>query len=654
MFDTPYFEGKFPPGHERDSQSSLKTKKLQKNPTSARDPFFGIIDQNAEGECITLSSRLTEGPSNRRADKRHTVVAVAELKKSRAAPASAEEEDASDNDGETTCSEGAEPPMPRASATTGSASTSLWTLKLTSTVKQRVSRLRHARRLFQDYNKGGDSGAPMRASQRAKIFLPESDVKSLKEVWKMYDEDDSGDLDSRECADVIADLGLKPRTRDEKMELAEIMEEFQGSDDHVDFTQLCAIVQRLRAKVQESQTKNLFTIFQKHDTDDSSALDKNEVLVILGELMLAPTVPEEEHAIIDLMAEVDADDSGELEFPEFVTLVTKVTERLQILRRQRELAIKEEYKLDNETFRQYRAEILKLKRLFDSFDKDDSGALDMEEVKEFIAEVGLMPANKRERDMVDSNCEEMEQLCDGDFNFKQVLLLTQKLRRTSIENSRGEMRRLFMSYDKDRSGELSFGEVSKVLGDMGLTPSNRQQQEEIARMMEEADDDGSMELTFEEFLRLQQMITEKLKAMQREYEKEQAFEMLFTEDQLADLRNAFDVLDQDGSGSLDVSEVRRALQLMGKKVTSDRLRELMSQIEGEGRETGELDFIGFMTLVRIIEGPPDPTQRKDKESEGGADSPKSRRRAVADRRTTASRGLAYAPKVDTVEFEVPR
>ena len=56
-----------------------------------------------------------------------------------------------------------------------------------------------------------------------------------------------------------------------------------------------------------------------------------------------------------------------------------------------------------------------------------------------------------------------------------------------------------------------------------------------------------------------------------------------------------------------MSEARRALQLMGKRITSDRLRELMFQITGY--DCAELDFVGFLNLVRLLEGQP-PEQGK--------------------------------------------
>merc|ERR550514_63652 len=99
--------------------------------------------------------------------------------------------------------------------------------------------------------------------------------------------------------------------------------------------------------------------------------------------------------------------------------------------------------------------------------------------------------------------------------------------------------------------------------------------------MEEVDEDGSMEINFEEFLLLFQRINEKLKAMQRENENAKALELNFTEHQLADLRYAFDALDSDGSGTLEVSEIRRALQLMGRKIDSDKLRAMIELVDDD-------------------------------------------------------------------------
>merc|ERR1719335_107551 len=98
---------------------------------------------------------------------------------------------------------------------------------------------------------------------------------------------------------------------------------------------------------------------------------------------------------------------------------------------------------------------------------------------------------------------------------------------------REEMKTIFDSYDRDCSGDLSMREVSKILLDIGLQPKNKEEQEEIQKMMEEVDEDGSMEINFEEFLLLFQRINEKLKAMQRENERARALELNFTEVQLA-------------------------------------------------------------------------------------------------------------------------
>merc|ERR1711904_695809 len=93
-----------------------------------------------------------------------------------------------------------------------------------------------------------------------------------------------------------------------------------------------------------------------------------------------------------------------------------------------------------------------------------------------------------------------------DINFPQCLVLIQKLRAALNFQKRDEMKTLFDSYDRDKSGDLSLQEVSRILIDLGLQPKTRDEQDEIQRMMEEVDEDGSMELNFNEFLVLFQRI----------------------------------------------------------------------------------------------------------------------------------------------------
>merc|ERR1711920_629506 len=59
-----------------------------------------------------------------------------------------------------------------------------------------------------------------RASELSqKLGMAESDIQGLYTIFNNYDFDDSGTLDCDEVRNVIADLGLQPKTREEKKEV---------------------------------------------------------------------------------------------------------------------------------------------------------------------------------------------------------------------------------------------------------------------------------------------------------------------------------------------------------------------------------------------------------------------------------------------------
>jgi hypothetical protein len=64
-----------------------------------------------------------------------------------------------------------------------------------------------------------------------------------------------------------------------------------------------------------------------------------------------------------------------------------------------------------------------------------------------------------------------------------------------------------------------------------------------------------------------------------------------TPEQLRKLREAFDAIDADSSGTLDRDEVRRAAWQLGRYVTGDDLDEAMSQMDLDSN--GEVDFAEF-------------------------------------------------------------
>lgn len=75
--------------------------------------------------------------------------------------------------------------------------------------------------------------------------------------------------------------------------------------------------------------------------------------------------------------------------------------------------------------------------------------------------------------------------------------------------------------------------------------------------------------------------------------------MGFTRKQANTLRQAFDTLDSTGDGSLGVQEVEVAVGLMEWHVSSAKLSRIIDEVDTDG--TGQLDFIGFLSLMRRVD-----------------------------------------------------
>lgn len=191
-----------------------------------------------------------------------------------------------------------------------------------------------------------------------------------------------------------------------------------------------------------------------------------------------------------------------------------------------------------------------------------------------------------------------EHVAPQEINFNDFLEIVWEIRHYRQEKIKDEQMESFQKFDRDHSGSLTCGEISRLLGDLGLTPVNRIEQEEIANLISSVDEDGSGFIDFEEFQELSQRIDEKLRAFRYEEEIEYAMCLGFTEFQMRDLRQVFSTLDQDASMKLDADEVRIGLHMMNKSVTHKVFEETFKKLDSDS--SGELDFLEFLEFMKLI------------------------------------------------------
>ncbi|XP_069781302.1 centrin-2-like isoform X3 [Narcine bancroftii] len=68
-----------------------------------------------------------------------------------------------------------------------------------------------------------------------------------------------------------------------------------------------------------------------------------------------------------------------------------------------------------------------------------------------------------------------------------------------------------------------------------------------------------------------------------------------TEEQKQEIREAFDLFDTDGTGTIDVKEIKVAMRALGFEPKKEEIRKMISDIDKEG--SGSIDFNDFLAMM---------------------------------------------------------
>lgn len=138
-----------------------------------------------------------------------------------------------------------------------------------------------------------------------------------------------------------------------------------------------------------------------------------------------------------------------------------------------------------------------IQQCFKKFDTDNSGLLEISEVKIALKEFASQDGDCYKIDPTD---EEIKSIISGvDDNHDYRLSLTEFTELINAINQTGEeMKRQFEFFDKDGDGNISKSELKKSLKQLNQDFSKCT----IKRMINDADLDGDGRISFEEFQRI--------------------------------------------------------------------------------------------------------------------------------------------------------
>merc|ERR1712193_264283 len=73
-----------------------------------------------------------------------------------------------------------------------------------------------------------------------------------------------------------------------------------------------------------------------------------------------------------------------------------------------------------------------------------------------------------------------------------------------------------------------------------------------------------------------------------------------TDDQIQEIREAFDLFDTDGSGTIDAKELKVAMRALGLDAKKDEIRRMINDIDKDG--SGTIDFNEFLNMINARMG----------------------------------------------------
>jgi centrin-1 len=79
-----------------------------------------------------------------------------------------------------------------------------------------------------------------------------------------------------------------------------------------------------------------------------------------------------------------------------------------------------------------------------------------------------------------------------------------------------------------------------------------------------------------------------------------------TEEQKQEIKEAFDLFDTDGSGSIDAKELKVAMRALGFEPKKEEIRKMVQDADKEG--TGKIDFAEFLEMMTAKMAERDPLE----------------------------------------------
>ena len=477
-----------------------------------------------------------------------------------------------------------------------------------------------------------------------------TNVRTCREYFSIFDDDEGGTISVGELSNNLTQLfGRRPTQYEMKRLIESVDKDASGNIDFIEFLWMMNGPQKSRtAKATIASIlgpiQEIHKIFELFCIDEPSFFAAREIgdaefyklLNCLGEEQFSR---EEVH---QLVKENDLSGQGEVSFGEFTDMMVR--------------------KGPNRIKDVIETQIRQLKSLFALFDEDESEQVDVDELKRIVGRLGKL-TTRAEMDRLITVLDNTNDKVVGLKEFIEMLAGSQTVTQRYVQQQVQEFRQAFKLFDPTGDGSCSQSEFRSVMALFGEGSVR-----DAGKLLSKLDTDGDASIDFVEFLGLMissdlmiqqhlrtQLISFRevfnmfdvqkdgsitalefhraLRALGMNVPEHQILKMVADNDvdgdglldfaefvhllsgagksatggvfsQISDLRESFALYDTDGSGALDVVEIKEALGRLGEERSYEEVLEMMMKVMDEGDDydadgDGEIE-INFVQFVRMM------------------------------------------------------
>eukprot|EP00746_Dinoflagellata_sp_MGD_P150952 gnl/MRDRNA2_/MRDRNA2_82695_c0_seq1.p1 gnl/MRDRNA2_/MRDRNA2_82695_c0~~gnl/MRDRNA2_/MRDRNA2_82695_c0_seq1.p1 ORF type:complete len:190 (+),score=71.13 gnl/MRDRNA2_/MRDRNA2_82695_c0_seq1:80-571(+) len=141
------------------------------------------------------------------------------------------------------------------------------------------------------------------------------------------------------------------------------------------------------------------------------------------------------------------------------------------------------------------------------------------------------------------------------------------------ETQKVEIKEAFELFDTDGSGSIASGELKVAMKALGFEPKPG----EIEKLIHSVDDDGDGEMDYDDFERMME-------------------QKILNKDQKDDLLKAFSCFDDDKTGKISLTNLKRVAKELGETLSEEDLKEVIAESDKDG--DGELSLDEFLAVMK--------------------------------------------------------